>query len=200
MKLVAISLPRFTENEAEAITCLFEEGLELFHLRKPGCKAEEIYTLLNKIPEKYYNRIVLHDIFRLVKEMNLKGIHLNSRNSQIPDNFMGSISRSCHSLQEVTDSNYCNYVLLSPIFNSISKEGYGSGFPPDTLQKAEQQKILSERVIALGGMDESTIPRIKEFSFGGVAVLGALWREFETDQNINQLTERLRLLQMCSKR
>lgn len=200
MKLVAISLPRFAGNEAEAIVRLFEEGLELFHLRKPGCEANEMRVLLNKIPEKYYTRIVLHDLFSLAKEKNLKGVHLNSRNRKIPENFTGSISRSCHSLEEIVESDYCNYVFLSPIFNSISKEGYGSCFSADMLRDAEQQGVLSERVIALGGIDELTIPQIRDFSFGGVAVLGALWREFELDQNINQLTERLRLLQMCSKR
>ena len=41
MKLIVITTPQFFEGEAEAVTSLFQNGLEILHLRKPGASAEE---------------------------------------------------------------------------------------------------------------------------------------------------------------
>lgn len=42
MKLIVITTPQFIEGEAEAVTSLFQNGLEMLHLRKPGASAEEM--------------------------------------------------------------------------------------------------------------------------------------------------------------
>ena len=44
MKLIVITTPQFFEGEAEAVTSLFQNGLEILHLRKPGASAEEMGT------------------------------------------------------------------------------------------------------------------------------------------------------------
>lgn len=36
MKLIVITTPQFFEGEAAAVTSLFQNGLEILHLRKPG--------------------------------------------------------------------------------------------------------------------------------------------------------------------
>ena len=43
MKLIVITTPQFFEGEAAAVTSLFQNGLEILHLRKPGASA---YVLL----------------------------------------------------------------------------------------------------------------------------------------------------------
>ena len=80
MKLITITLPVFFEEEAEAITSLFDAGLEILHLRKPGASYEDMEKLLNKLPSEYLERIVTHEHFQLASFLNLKGIHLNGRN------------------------------------------------------------------------------------------------------------------------
>ena len=77
MKLITITLPVFFEKEAEAITSLFDAGLEILHLRKPGASYEDMEKLLNKLPSEYLERIVTHEHFQLASFLNLKGIHLN---------------------------------------------------------------------------------------------------------------------------
>lgn len=42
MKLIVITTPQFFEGEAAAVTSLFQNGLEILHLRKPGASAEEM--------------------------------------------------------------------------------------------------------------------------------------------------------------
>ena len=111
----------------------------------------------------------------------MKGIHLNSRNPIAPDNYSGHISASCHTLEEVQeDKKTCDYVFLSPIFDSISKEGYSSKFTPEAIREAVKADIIDKKVIALGGIDEENILRVKDFGFGGAAIMGGLWSKFKT--------------------
>ena len=106
MKLIVITQPEFFEDEAAAITSLFDAGLEILHLRKPGASYEDMDKLLRRLPAEYMERIVTHDHFGLASERNLKGVHLNRRNPAVPAGFTGHVSRSCHSLEEVAEYNF----------------------------------------------------------------------------------------------
>lgn len=193
-RLIVLTVPHFFSGEGYVITRLFEEGMEHLHIRKPGCEANEIIGLVDDIPSTYHKRIVLHDCFDLTADYAIGGIHLNSRNLHIPTGFKGSISRSCHTLLEVQESKRFDYVFLSPIFDSISKQGYGSGFSMELLEYASSKGIINERVIALGGMNATTIPQIGRLNFGGAAVLGALWGNDPSENELNLIIEQYKQL------
>ncbi|RHR61279.1 thiamine phosphate synthase [Parabacteroides sp. AF17-28] len=176
-KLIVITTPGFFPGENIILTRLFEEGMQSLHLRKPEGKIDELRRLLDKIPTVHYPKIVLHDCFSLATDYGLGGVHLNRRNSLAPSGFKGTVSRSCHSIEEIRHYQSLDYLFLSPIFRSISKEGYGSGFAMETLQQASDAGIINEKVFALGGIDLATLPLLRPFRFGGAAVLGALWGE-----------------------
>ena len=80
MKLIVVTAPTFFVEEDKIITALFEEGLDILHLRKPETPAMYSERLLTLIPEKYHKRIVTHEHFYLQEEFSLMGIHLNARN------------------------------------------------------------------------------------------------------------------------
>ena len=103
MKLIVTTTPTYFVEEDKIITALFDEGLEILHLRKPDTAPVYAERLLTLIPEKYHKRIVVHGHFYLKEEYKLKGIHLNQRNPLIPENYSGHISTSCHSLDEVKE-------------------------------------------------------------------------------------------------
>ncbi len=197
MKLILITTPEYFVEEDQILTALFEEGLDILHLRKPNTEAIYAERLLTLIPEKYHKKIVIHDHFYLCDEYKLKGIHLSSRNPLAPDNYSGNISASCHTLEEVkADKKTCDYVFLSPIFNSISKQGYLSQFSPEEIRDAVKADIIDKKVIALGGIDESNILRVKDFGFGGAAIMGGLWSKFDHnyDNNYQELINHFRKL------
>lgn len=173
---IAITLPEFYPEEEVAIQRVLENGFHRVHLRKPSATREEVVQLLEKIPETYYARIVLHDHFELALSYCLGGIHLNSRSHQIPDGFEGSISRSCHSLEEVVEGKKtCHYLFLSPIFDSISKQGYLSRFTRAELQEAANLGIIDRQVYALGGVTWERLPELSDLGFGGAAMMGSVW-------------------------
>lgn len=182
MKLITITQPAFFDKEADAITALFDAGLEILHLRKPGASCGEMENLLRRISPEHRKRIVIHDHFQLAASLNLKGIHLNGRNPAVPVGYTGPVSRSCHSLEEVVKyKNACDYLFLSPIYDSISKEGYASAFTPDVLRQARQAGIIDSKVMALGGVTAAHFPEINSLGFGGAVLLGDIWKRTETD-------------------
>ena len=94
MKLILITTPHYFVEEDQIITNLFDEGLDVLHLRKPDTASVYAERLLTLIPEKYRKRIVMHDHFYLKNEYKLKGIHLSSRNPIVPDKYVGHVSAS----------------------------------------------------------------------------------------------------------
>ncbi|WP_300726749.1 thiamine phosphate synthase [uncultured Bacteroides sp.] len=201
MKLILITTPTYFVEEDKILTTLFDEGLDILHLRKPDTAPVYAERLLTLIPEKYRKRIVVHGHFYLKEEYNLRGIHLNHRNPVAPENYSGQISTSCHTLEEVQEQKpKFDYVFLSPIFDSISKEGYASNFTPEQIRAAVKNGIIDKHVMALGGIDEGNILQIKDYGFGGAAILGGLWSKFNpgSDYNYKELIEHFRKLKRLS--
>lgn len=127
---------------------------------------------IESIPTRYYNRLKLHDHFDLADKYDLAGIHLNSRNRTAPTGFQKHVSKSCHAIEELRDIDRFEYVFLSPIFDSISKQGYKARFSKDELENSSN--LISEKVMALGGVADKHIPYLQKIGFGGCALLGYL--------------------------
>ncbi|MBO4592669.1 MAG: thiamine phosphate synthase [Bacteroidaceae bacterium] len=167
MNIILITRPDFFSAEAETINALFRRGLPLLHLRKPQATSEEVDALISQIDREFRDRIVRHN----------HDLH------------------SCHTLEEVmikkqkcTQSDLakaqCSYVFLSPIFDSISKQGYHAAFTKEQLLKAHQDGIIDDKVIALGGITPDNARKAMEMGFGGVAILGDVW---QSDDPVEQL-------------
>ena len=209
-----ISAPDFLPGEAEAVTALLEAGAWRVHVRKPAAGSDSIARLLEHIPAALYSRISLHDHHELAARFGVGGVHLNSRNPSVPDGFGGMVSRSCHSIAELSQySSVCDYMFLSPIFDSISKSGYTSRFSLEEIRRrivagsdvaTARMDVMSSdgncrsvdwgRVFALGGVCPDNIRLLEETGFGGAAVLGCIWEPFRLDHNCAALSERLRNL------
>lgn len=184
MNLILLTNEEFFVEEDQIISLLFEEGLDVLHLRKPGSDPVYSERLLTLLPDEYHKQIVVHDHFYLKKEFNLMGIHLNSRNPEPPAGYKGHVSKSLHSLEEVTaEKKKFDYVFLSPIFDSISKSGYPSAFDRTLLESAHKSGVIDHRVMALGGVSLQNIPIIKDCGFGGVVIKGDLWNRFDIHSN-----------------
>ena len=177
MLWLVITSPSFIPDEASFLHRLFVHGVDIVHLRKPGATAEECARLLDDLTSDDRRRIVIHDFFELAEPYGLKGIHLLARRSTVPDGYEGHVSRSCHSLEEVKRyKDVCDYVFLSPIFDSVSKQGYASAFTDATLRQASCDGIIDHKVVALGGVTPDKIDYLQQLNFGGAAMLGCVNR------------------------
>ena len=177
MKLLIITRPEAVEGETAICNKLFADGLERLHLRKPSWTKQQHIDWIESILPEFRHFIVLHDHHELALHYSLGGIHLNSRNPGMPSHSIPrtlSLSRSCHSIAEVEAcQDDFDYVLLSPIFDSISKQGYRSAFRRDELLAARH--LLERNVYALGGVTFERLRQVEELGFAGAAMLGAFW-------------------------
>lgn len=183
MKIIVITRPEFFEGETALVNTLFEHGMQRLHLRKPRATQQELAEWIEGIHPPFRQRIVMHDHHELARDYALGGIHLNSRNPEVPlwaeqekarRHF--TLSRSCHSIAEVQQyKDELDYMFLSPIYDSISKEGYGAAFSRQQLKEAYTTGLLGDNVFALGGISVDKLPELKAMGFKGAAVLGDLW-------------------------
>lgn len=175
---IVITLTTFFEGEAECIAQMLDaDKADLVHIRKPGACEGEVENLIRSIPERLRNRLVLHDHHHLAIKHGLHGIHINSRNPEVPAGWTGSVSRSCHSFSELSEwKQRCNYVSLSPIFDSISKRGYNSAFTKEEIAGAANKGIIDNKVMALGGVTFARISEVEAMGFGGAMILGDAWK------------------------
>ena len=186
MKLIVISNGRTSPAEINIVVRLFEEGLEIFHLRKPKSSKKDIEDYIRQIPEQYRNRIVLHSHHRMAAKFGCKGIHVGRRHRKkkmrlwfrlktlrmrIPNMVL---CRSFNRLSKLMDNEKdYDYVFLSPVFDSITKRGHTAGFSSRKLEKVLQG--INVPVIALGGVDATKVEEVHAMGFEGLAVWGALW-------------------------
>lgn len=186
MKLILLSTSDFFVEEDTIINALFEEGLDLLHLRKPN--SEPVYSerLLTLLPEEWHSRIVVHEHFYLKDEFNLRGIHLSEHDPEPPVGYTGQLSRSCHSLEALaTQREGMDYVFLSPVFDSITYPDRHAAFTEQQLHDAARAGIIDRKVMAAGGINSETLPLLADYGFGGAVVLGDLWTRFNIHSGLD---------------
>ncbi|MBR5983384.1 MAG: thiamine phosphate synthase [Bacteroidales bacterium] len=176
-RLIGITPQENVFREQERISAMIRSGkVEYFHIRKPDFNENQMREYLSKFDADVRLHLSLHDYHGLAKEMGIGGIHLNGRNPNPPDGFSGRISQSCHSIDEVVQcKDKVDYCFLSPIFDSISKQGYTSKFSLQELKKLSDEKILDEKVCALSGVTFDNIAQLEKIGFSSFAMLSSLW-------------------------
>lgn len=169
--IIGITSPLTVIEEGEKITTILRKRYaDIVHIRKPAWEGRQIAALIEQIPSDLWPRLRLHDHFELLRHFPLGGVHLNSRNPDAPENAI-SVSRSLHSVEQLPLAKHYDYVTLSPVFDSISKEGYKSAFELESLKPL----IEGKRVVALGGVTPEKFPALREAGFYGGAMLGHFW-------------------------
>ena len=78
----------------------------------------------------------------------------------------GAVSRSCHSVAEASAAApMTDYRFISPVFDSISKQGYTAAFTPGELRRAFDDGLLDGDTFALGGVSADTMALLRDTGF-----------------------------------
>ena len=203
MEILLFSREEMGNGDHEQINQMFEMGLNIFHLRLPQLNRVRYESVLKGIKPEFRKRVVIHSHLGLIRKYQIGGIHLTERIKKYPlrmnrliekvHSIQGKlrISISCHSLKElVTLNKIFAYATLSPIFDSISKEGYRSQFDlkavKDSISKTET------KVVALGGCDATKLKTIENIGFWGVGLLGAIWNKPDPVLAFQQFTSKIK--------
>lgn len=185
--LLAIT-PHEQAAELAWLPQLFAAHLGRLHVRKPGWSRAEMAAYVQAIAPQYRRQLVLHSHYDLVPEYDLGGVHLTEAARCGPNLARllrglgaGSVSASLHTLADLQQHRRrYDYVFLSPIFNSISKEAYPSRFDlaavQATLHKLATRPTYRPHVLALGGVDAHNVAQAQQVGFAGAALLGGIWQ------------------------
>lgn len=203
MRIAIITLPYFFDGETEIAIKMLERGIDYLHIRKPDATSLEVEEFIESIPSEFYHKISLHDHHQLAIKFSLGGVHLNSRNPNLPVGWQGRVSCSCHSLEEIEEINEMmgvapDYHFLSPIFDSVSKSNYPSKFTVNELEDAVKEGIISQHTFALSGVTIQKLPLLTSIGFGGAALLGEPW-QVARKQSAKSFDEYLGMLVMSAK-
>ena len=182
-------------NESDLINNLFESGLERLHIRKPYASKVECKRLIQQINSQYHHRIMLHQYHELAEELSCCGVHLKEeKRTQLSEELSSYlkkfqdkgflVSSGFHHTEELVKyGSMFNYVFLSPVFDSISKQGYRG-------KKEVVVKLNYDNIIALGGVCSKNINEVKHLGYNGAALLGSIWNSSEpvsTFRNLQML-------------
>lgn len=182
--IIVITPEDIVQNETELINELFQEGLNLLHIRKPFINAEEMTDFIQKIDSKFQSQLVLHSHYDLAENFNISRFHFREidRQNGLFQSFTDKIiSTSVHDIETFNElSGNWEYSFISPVFPSISKKGYGEN--SNILNDIKKRDNSNVKLIALGGINEKNINEIFESEVDGVALLGAIW---ENDEPLN---------------
>lgn len=175
--IIVITPEERIQNETEIINALFQEGLDLLHLRKPFIGSEEMKDFIQKIDSKFHSQLVLNSHYDLAKDFNISRLHFREvdRQNSLFKSFTDKIiSTSVHDIEAFNELNgNWEYAFISPVFQSISKKGYGEH--SNILNEIKRRQNSDVKLIALGGINENNMNEVFENRIDGVALLGAIW-------------------------
>lgn len=100
------------------------------------------------------------------------------------------VGLSAHSVADVTDAQTAgaNYVTLSPIFETVSKPGYGPALGAEAIGFAARIGIP---ILALGGVTAENVVALKNRGAAGVAIMGEVMRAVKLTDMIEDILQRL---------
>jgi len=188
MKLVVISSPNKSKSEIRHIEDFFENGLDVFHIKKKDFTRSKMKEFIEMIPRKYHDKLVLHSHYDLARKYNLRGIHISRHKKRrkftsnlhyyISKIFAPrlKVSKSFHSIHSmVHDKRNYDYVFLSPVFDHHDINVFSAAFGEKQLRSVLYKS--KHQVIALGGVKTERIVLARRAGFGGIALHSAVWKE-----------------------
>lgn len=182
--MIVISSPIAIANEIEVIQNLFQEGMNRFHIRKPNLSIYEVEKFVKAIGLEYLDKMVFHNFS--LENCRCPNHHISDWQNVDCNLFQEKRrSTSTHAIVEFNQlSKEWEYAFLSPVFESISKEGYGKN--STILDTITNRTNFNTKLIALGGIKENNIKIALDSGFDSVALLGTIWLQEKPIQKFKQ--------------
>ncbi len=159
----------------DAVAAAVDNGARAVVLREKDLPAHERDRLAERL------RALLDPIGGVLVRAGAAGsagagaVHL-AANDPVPQPRPALVGRSCHSVDELrrAKAEGCDYVMLSPVFPTTSKPGYG---PALGLEGLASLAAVAPPVYALGGIRPADVPGCVTAGARGVAVMGSIMRD-----------------------
>jgi thiamine-phosphate pyrophosphorylase len=178
-------------------------GADVIQLRDKELPDVELYDLATKMAKIIHDvgrLLIINDRLDIALAVGADGVHLGqddlpvaAARSVAPVIIIGA---SVSSVEEAVKAERegADYVAVSPLFDTRSKDDAGPGHGLTTLR--EIRKAVSVPVIAIGGIDRSNVSEVIASGADGVAVISAV----VSQPDVAAAARELRSLVMVAKR
>jgi thiamine-phosphate pyrophosphorylase len=182
----------------------FRAGCRWFSLREKDLPAAERRALLGALValgRRHGATVIAHEDVDAVVALGADGVHLPGGGDpavarrRLPDGLIGvSAHRPAEAAAQLAAG--ADYATLSPIFLTASKPGYGPAVGLAALAEAARLAAagvpptgVSPRaaIVALGGIDETTIGACLAAGAQGIAVMGEVMRAADPEAIVRRL-------------
>lgn len=177
--IIVLTAEQPVRHEQHIINLLFENGLNMLHIRKCRFTDEEMKKYIGTIDAMHRERLALHSHHYLAAGMGIKHLHfrekdrMNNKYSGLQNDYR--LSTSVHTVEDFNALGAeWTYAFLSPVFASISKRGYG--MEKNVLDDLKHKNNPNVRLIGLGGIDENNFQKAYAAGADGIALLGGIWQ------------------------
>lgn len=166
----------------ETVKLTIKGGVKTVQLREKDMPTIGLFELaleLRRITLELNANLIINDRLDVMLAVEADGVHLGKDSLPIKmvrkiignDKLIGFSAHSPHEARRAQDEG-ADYVSLSPIFYSTSKENYAKPIGPGNILKTKE--ITNIPIIALGGINASNIEEVLKNGANGVAVMSSL--------------------------
>ncbi|NIQ00242.1 MAG: thiamine phosphate synthase [Nitrospinaceae bacterium] len=181
------------------IEAALKGGVRAIQLREKNLPEEPLRSLAKEVldlTQRYHALLFINHRADVAQEIGANGVHLTEASAavrRVRKQYPGLlIGKSTHSLEGAmrAQKQGADFVTFSPVYDTPSKQQYG---PPQGLEKLEQvSKGLDIPVLALGGIDLSRIPTVRQRGAFGVALIRGIWNSPDIEQESLKYMKALR--------
>ncbi len=183
MVRLVITPSKVGAHEISVAQKLFEHGLHLLLLRLPHQPREAYAHFIEGIASEYRQYIIISEHYELLEKYTLGGIYIPANKKEFigipPLKREQLLITAIHKGDEIAVLKGMqrppDFVLLSPVFDSISKESYPSRYHTENMEA-----IITDctyPLLALGGITPQRAILCASMGFDGVAILGDIWEK-----------------------
>jgi thiamine-phosphate pyrophosphorylase len=178
-------------------------GCRWISLREKDLGGPELIRLarsLRPIARRWDARLTLHGSAELAQAADMDGVHLPAGGDASASRAMlgrdALIGLSVHQAAEAARlrPGRLDYLIAGPTYATASKPGYGPALNPSGIATIAGANTIP--VIAVGGIEATTVSAVMRSGAAGIAVMGAVMRSTtpgcEIERLLAALTEHLR--------
>ena len=196
-KLHYITQGSSAEEHLENIQKACNAGAELVQLRLKGVSEKKLLKLAQEareITSHFQTRLIINDHYKIAREVKADGVHLGKTDS-CPTivrrhlytwQIIGGTANSMQDCETLLDKQV-TYISLGPVRATTTKDDL-----PPSLGLVGYTAITDilktgTPILGVGGITTADVSAILETGISGVAVSGAITRDFNTIKVFNQL-------------
>ncbi len=176
-----------------------EAGVRLIQIREKDLDTRltiELIHTLKPLITQYDGKVLLNDRIDLAIALDADGVHLRSNSLPLPlarrmmgkDKLIGISTHSVTDVQKAEDEG-ADFVVLGPIYDTPSKQIYGSPLGLDVLEAACRTCRLP--IFAIGGMKPQHVRDVISSGAYGIAVISSILQATDIPSRTQQLLSQL---------